>query len=295
MKIILTGATGFLGSALLAALLEKKHNVIILKRSHSNVSKIKNLLKKIKSIDVDKTDVCEIFKKNKNIDAVIHVATNYGKKNEKLTDIFKSNVLFPLELLDNAAKNKVPHFINTSSFFQKITDANHPLYAYIKTKQEFLSWGKYYAQTGKINFTDANIFHLYGAGDCEETKFIPYIIKQCSGNVKYLDMTSGEQKRDFIFLDDAVEAYLKILNKKNSGFTKYEIGSGKQITIKQACEIIKKISKSKIKFNFGKIPYRNGEVMNAKANLHLNKNIHWKAKTSFSAGILKIISAAGGK
>ena len=78
--ILLTGATGFLGSHLIKKILEFDYKVIVLKRSYSNIDRIKTLLKvyNVKSYNVDLCDIEDIFKEN-HIDIIIHCATEYGR------------------------------------------------------------------------------------------------------------------------------------------------------------------------------------------------------------------------
>ena len=90
MKILLTGATGFLGSHLTRALVEKKYTVIGLKRRTSDVSRLSDLEKVVTFFDVEDS-LDHLFKSHPNIDMVIHVATNYGNQGEALSEILMAN------------------------------------------------------------------------------------------------------------------------------------------------------------------------------------------------------------
>lgn len=291
MKILLTGATGFLGSAILKALLKNDHEVIIIKRSFSDIHRISQEIKETKVYDIDQKGSLEkIFGENKNIATVLHTATCYGKKNETEHEITDSNIAFPVELINLAIENNVKTFINTSSFFQKITDKEHPLYTYIESKRKFKKIGKKLATEKKIHFIDAKIQHLYGTND-DESKFIPFIIHNSLHNTPLLNLTKGEQERDFIYIDDAVDAYLKIISFQECNYyVSYEIGTGQTISIKQAVESIAKIVSSKTEFRFGKLPYRAGEVMSAKADISKLLKLGWKPEYDFDKGIKEILS-----
>ena len=67
MKILVTGATGFLGSHLVKALLKEKHQVIILKRSFSDTWRIEDVLENLISYDIDQYDLEKIFKEQNKI------------------------------------------------------------------------------------------------------------------------------------------------------------------------------------------------------------------------------------
>ena len=79
--IALTGATGFLGSHLLAALLARGENIVILKRSFSNTRRIDQFLPHVDKLDLDTepSKLNNIFQ-TARISSVIHCATDYGRR-----------------------------------------------------------------------------------------------------------------------------------------------------------------------------------------------------------------------
>ena len=155
MNILLTGATGFLGSHILKELVHKKqYKIIVLKRSFSNIKSIKKVLNNynnIKVYDIDKCDLEKAFKEN-TIDTIIHCATSYGRGDNKTVEVVKTNILFPVELINYAIKYNVKNFINTDSYFNKKTRNffPHNLVDYSISKQSFLFWLKYYSKDIKV-------------------------------------------------------------------------------------------------------------------------------------------------
>ena len=131
--ILLTGATGFLGSHLLEKLLESNYKIIVLKRSFSDIWRIQHLLQKVVYYDIDKVPLEKPFKEN-NIHIVIHTATLYGKNNEPISDIVNTNLMFPLKLLETSLRFNLDFFINTDTFFNvNINLPNHQNY-YVLSK-----------------------------------------------------------------------------------------------------------------------------------------------------------------
>lgn len=130
MTILLTGATGFLGSHLLNALLENSYEVVILKRSFSNTKRIESLLPRVKSYDIDLVDLEDVFNENK-IETILHTATNYGRDGSSFFDLIQTNVLFPVKLLELAVKYNIKNFINTD------TALNSSVSNYSLTKKTF--------------------------------------------------------------------------------------------------------------------------------------------------------------
>ena len=90
--ILLTGASGFLGSYLLESFIALNFNVIILKRSTSSTIRINHLLNNIIHYNVDLlSSLDDVFVQNK-IDIIVHTACSYGRSNERLKDIINTNL-----------------------------------------------------------------------------------------------------------------------------------------------------------------------------------------------------------
>lgn len=283
--ILLTGVTGFLGSNLAKALINEDYQVIALKRKSSSLERIKSILDKIQLFDIEEVDFSTFFQRNHKIDIVIHTATNYGRNNEMPWEVFDANTSFPLKLLDGASAANVTKFINTDTILDKY------LNLYSLSKNHLLDWGKFYSMRNKIEFINMRLEHFYGPGD-DDSKFTSYVINSCISNSITIQLTPGEQSRDFIYIEDVVSAYLTVLKRDNVGndfFAEYDVGSGKSVTIRKFVETVHKITKSNIKLEFGAVPYRDGEVMKSKANIAALINLGWLCKFNLEKGLMLTI------
>lgn len=299
MNILLTGATGFLGSHILKRIAERtSYKLIVLKRSFSNTERIFKYLSNpnIQYYDIDKIDIQEIFLHNK-IEAIIHVATEYGKKNPSVTKILETNLMFPIYLLENAIRNGCRVFINTDSYFNKEGLSYNYLLDYSLSKKSLLMWLKYYSNDIKI--ANMVLEHIFGENDNSD-KFTEYMIRNVAINkVDEIDLTAGTQKRDFIYVDDVVDAYMKVLEyeeKSNQkGFVEFDIGLGSAISIKEFVETIKIVSGSNTMFNFGAIPARSDEIESSAADNKKLLEIGWKPQYSVQAGLTKVVKIYRGQ
>ena len=277
---LVTGATGFLGSHVVKKLLAEGQKVVILKRSFSNAKRLENELCKVKSYDIDKLDdFADVFQEQ-HIDVVIHTATCYGRQGEAVEQIYDVNLKFPLKLLELALR------FNTDTFFNTDTILSKYLNWYALSKKQFSEIGQQFAQMGKINFIDAKLEHMYGEDDTN-TKFVTFMLEALQNNQEELKLTAGEQHRDFIYVDDVVEAYWKILTAQGNDkkYQQYEVGTGKTISIKELVMLAKSITKSQTKLLFGAIPYRENEIMESKADTTKLHTMGWNPTVTIKQGL----------
>lgn len=290
MKVLITGATGFLGSHLTKAFIQEGYEVIILKRSFSNTWRISNVLSKVTSFNIDRCSLEQPFKDCGPIDIIIHTATKYDRNGESATQLVDANISYPLKLMETAIAYQTKRFINTDSFIHKGNNGYKHLAAYSLTKKHFLDWGREFSFEEKIQFINVKLEHLYGSFD-NENKFSSYILRSCLNNVTELHLTPGDQKRDFIHINDVVSAYLLLLKQDDSPwFKEYELGTGETATIRDFVEMIHRKSQSKTKLKFGAIPHRENEIMESKANNIELKKLGWRSEVNLEEGIEFILS-----
>jgi len=287
MTILVTGCTGFLGSYLIKSFVALDYNVIGLKRSTSDTYRIIEYLDKCTLYDIDNIEFKIIFENHK-IDVVINTVTNYGRSDSRISSILDTNLMFGLRLLEESVSNSVKAFINTDT----LLDRNINVYAL--SKSQLVDWMKFLSDksTKMINI---KIEHMYGLQD-DENKFIYWLVNQLKQNVKKIDLTSGTQKRDFIYISDIISAYETIISNidKLSNYEEFELGRGISIEVKKFIELIyDELSKKQVVetvLNFGAIEYRANENMNMRAkNLKLDQ-LGWKSKISIEDGINKILN-----
>ena len=253
--ILLTGGTGFLGSKLLETLVSQDYPVVLLKRSTSKLWRIDHLIKHIKSYDIDKIPLDKAFKEQK-IDIVIHTACEYGRSGKLIQQIVESNILFGLKVLDACLKYNIKTFFNTDTLLP------NNLNSYTLSKKQFVEWLK--IKSNKIQVVNLKIDLMYGI------RAIPFVgsWSQLKQNVPGF-FGVGEQKRDFIYVEDVVSALMTILKKTSTlqRYNEFDVGTGQLIEVKTFLEYLKKIYKSnfgaiKTKLAFGEIPYRHtNEIM----------------------------------
>jgi CDP-paratose synthetase len=283
MHIVVSGGTGYLGSNLVNLFVNKGFKITVLIRNQSSIHRINKCLNRINLVNIGDSEKIEHLFKNESVDGVIHTATCYGRKSEALDLILESNVVFPKKLFKLAIENNLSFFINTD------TSLPRQLNSYSFSKAQFRDWFKSYSNEIKI----INVIpeYIYGPND-DEIKFVTNITNKLINNSDSIEFSTGEQLRDFVYIDDVVNAYFYII--KNlvdiKTLTNIPIGTSEVISLKNLVFLIKeKLGNIYTKLNFGYLPTRPGEAMISKADITLMKSFGWSPKIMINQGIQKII------
>ena len=285
--ILLTGATGFLGSHLLENFITQGFNVIVIKRSTSVTWRVNHLLSKTKVYDIDKTSLKVIFE-HEQPEIIVHTACNYGRGNNGIINIIDSNLILGLNLLENAINNNVKTFINTDTLLPKNVND------YSLSKTQLTEWLQKYSK--QIQVINVKIEHIYGIKD-DEKKFFPWLIDKMINDDGEINLTSGIQKRDFIYIDDVTRAYSLVLNKRKElkDWNEFDLGTNLFTPVKEMVLIIAKeieriYGKNIVsRLKFGVIPYREGDIMKPVLDNSKLCLLGWKPKVEIVEGVQKIL------
>lgn len=258
MRLLLTGATGFLGGHILDTLVEKDLNVSVIIRPDS-----KKILRNISDLEQIIT-TNDLFSESQkffrdslqNIDIVIHAAwyVEHGKylQSMKNLDCFSGTV----SLAKAAANQDIEKFIGIGTCFE-YKQSNEPLgidselrpesvYATAKV-DTYLMLDSIFREK-EIDFSWCRLFYLYGNRE-DPNRLIPYIRNQLS-NGKVASLSSGSQIRDFFNIKDAAEAIVKVAIGGNQG--PVNICSGIPLSVKDlALEIAKEYDNGEKLLRFG--------------------------------------------
>lgn len=291
--ILLTGATGFLGSALLRRLLASGRSVVVVVRNTSRYDRITDLLSDPQLLLIHNTpEGLDAAFQQHRIGTIIHTATEYGRGDASVASILDSNLILPIRLAELGVKHGVRGFINTDSYFNKPGGSYSNLLNYSLSKRTLLIWLEKFSP--KLSIANVILEHLYGPHD-SRTKFVEDMVRSIAIERKAsLDLTHGHQKRDFIFITDVAEAFIKILQHMEDHtfpFKVFEVGSGKSMPIRDFVLAIAQISGSSTQLNFGNIDYRDDEMMSSRADTRGMKDLGWQPTVEPTEGISRILQA----
>lgn len=297
LKVLVTGGTGFIGSNLINRLVDDGHEVYALIRPNSS-NGIKRL-EKYKNIKMLYSSVENLVKIEDlpRFDICFNLAS-YGVdyNNQNPYEMIDGNINFIINLIDFCNKNKTNLLVNTGSCFEyginsnekplKETDALNPHSLYASAKVASVIMANTYAKMKSVKLITIRPFGVYGPNEGMH-RLVPQVI-DCILNNKKLDMTKGEQIRDYLFVNDLVDAYIRLsTDSRTKIYEIYNVCSSEQISIRKLVKELCKIYDYDISnFNFGNIPYRENEVMYFVGdNSKIYNDISWKPKTKLVDGL----------
>ena len=304
-NVLITGASGFIGSNLIKKLLKKKQYNIFATIHKKNL-RIKN--KKINYQKVDLKNINHCLKVTKKIDYVFMCAANSsGAKiiQDNPLAHFSPNIIMNTNMLEASHKNNVKKFIFISS------STVYPLTNYPVSEKDakFIFFEKYYIVGWMKRFSEimctiykdkiknqmrtlvvrpGNLYGVYDKFNKEESKVIPALIRRIIEKQNPMEVWGdGKDLKDFLYIDDFIEALIKV-SFSNKDVDIINIASGRTVTVQSILSKILKIEKFKPKIYFDSskptlIPRRSINISK------LKRNFRWKQKTSLESGLKKTI------
>jgi nucleoside-diphosphate-sugar epimerase len=281
-----TGVTGFLGAHLARSLLRRGWEVVGLKRSSSDLSRLWGEAGRLTFLDVDREPIDRLFE-GPPPDAIVHLATSYGRQNEPPSQVVAANMVFPLSLLERAARRGVRTFVNAATCY---TMEYKHLQAYTLSKQHFAEWAQLLTPPG-MRFVNLRLYHPYGPGD-HPSKFVSQMIQSCLASDGDIPLTPGEQRKDFLYVQDFLDAVYTLLDSPErlpDGFSTLDCGSGRAVTIREFVETVHRLTGSRAVLRFGALPYRENEIMFSQADASALGALGWRPTVSLEQGIKNIL------
>lgn len=291
--ILITGGTGFLGSQL-TRVLSSKYQVAITVRSSSNLFRIRDLVAsgQVRLVNVNEVDIRDLFIEG-GVTAVIHAATQYGRGLQGIIsdhqEIMECNIELPLRLSFLCKEFNVSKYINIDSFYSHSNQLG-TLSIYSQSKRllrEELS------SVSKLSVINLVCQHIYGPMDNPD-KFVTCMARSLISNDGRVDLTQGNQIRDFVFIDDVVSAVEILLDSETLPVDSYlsvECGTGIPTSIQDFMLLLKKITGASTKLNFGALARAEGESDYCVADPFVLKNLGWDTKTSLEQGLRKVVDS----
>lgn len=299
MKILITGGAGFIGSNIQDRLIKLGHKIFVVDNLSTGFHKNLNPKAKFHKIDIQSPKIKDIFAKNK-FDAVIHHAAQIDLRksvDDPIKDA-KINILGTINLLENCRKFKVKKVVFASTGgaiygeADKIptpeTYAPYPVSPYGVEKLSAEYYLNYYYEIFGLKFVALRYSNVYGPrqNPYGEAGVVAIFAKKLLNNTGPVINGDGKNTRDYVYVDDVVDANILALKLKQNGF--YNIGTGVETSVNQVFQKIKKHAKSDLKPVYGSAKageQKRSALDSRKAHIELG----WMPEVSLDQGIKRTV------
>jgi nucleoside-diphosphate-sugar epimerase len=296
MRVLITGASGFIGSHVTRLLVANGHEVSVILRESSSLWRIEDILNSIRVIRCDLGSmVVSQHIREIHPELCIHLAwyTEPGKYANSLENI--ASLQMSLSLLSQLAEVGCKQFIGVGTCFEydfslgyfSEDSATNPWSLYAATKIAFSTVLQQFEFITGMEISWVRLFYQYGPME-DERRLIAGIITSLLKD-KPVKITKGEQVRDFLHVEDMAAAILAVAQSHISGII--NIGSGKPVTVKEiALNLGSLLEKSNL-IQVGALPYRENDPMFVCSNNDLLKEkTDWKPKYTLTSGLKDTIN-----
>lgn len=298
---LITGGAGFVGSNLARALLLQKYTVHILSKNSTKQWRLTDIQTKIHRHTISLLDKNALEKLITHINPTViyHLAAHGGSSSQKdHEEIFHTNILGTFNLL--MATKDIPYtlFVNTGSSSEygkknkpmAESDSINPTFFYAAAKASATYMAQVFAKEFNKPIVTFRLFSVYGPYE-QPGRFIPTITKNLIEQTP-IQLTAGNQRRDFVFIDDVVDAYMQAIKHatKLSGEI-CNIGTGYEYSNDEVVKKLFRVTKKKTVLKKGAYAKRSWDTPHWVADVsHTKKVLGWKSKYSIDTGLLKTYS-----
>ena len=299
--VLVTGISGFIGSHLARRLLAEGASVHGLAKPNSDMSRIsdiKNSINVYRASLEDEEALKAIFKDLKPV-KVYHLAAhvNQNRSLETFRNMTEINIKGTLNLLQALELTDCDCFINTGSSEEygdnpvpfNEEQMPNPVSPYSTAKVATTMLCQMLHRTHGLPIVTLRPFSTYGPGQ-RNTMLIPMLISEMIKKETPM-MTAGEQTRDFIYVDDVVDGFIRASICPSAIGQIINLGTGRENTVKDTAEMIVRLLESRIKPVYGTLDYRLGEPMRSCCDTSKAQAVlRWRAQITLEEGLRRTIA-----
>lgn len=295
-KVLLTGASGFVGANLARKLIREGHRVYLLLRPNYASWRLEEIKKEVimKSADLaDEEGITAIVKQIKP-DWVFHAAV-YGaySQQDEVDRMIETNIKGTWHLLRACLKANVEVMVNTSSSSEYGFNSDAPLEKVIVTPNSDYAVTKaaatllcnYWAHRYQFYIPTVRLYSVYGPYE-EPTRLMPTLLTQAQKG-KWPPLVNPQTARDFIYVNDVCDVLMKLTRKRSKEWGPiYNVGTGKQISLRHLVNTVQKMFKIKAKPRWSTMGQRQWDTNAWRANIaKIRRDYQWKPQYTLVKGL----------
>lgn len=302
MRYLVTGGAGFIGSHLCENLVELGHEVHIL--DNFSTGKPENLSKIAKGISVTKGDIQDrelLNRLSKGIDGIFHLAAlvSVAKSVEAPLLSFDNNALGSFNVFEAARQAGVRRIVYASTAavygasqnlpLQETTPL-YPLSPYGNDKLYTESLGRQYSELYGLEMIPLRFFNVYGPRQDPKSSYsgVISIFMDCLKNGKAPTIFGdGAQTRDFVYVQDVIQAIRLAMLGDYKGYNAYNVGTGRYASLNQLFAVLSDITGTSLAPQYEKA--RIGDILHSQADIRLiQQNLGYQPQWSLEDGLAQL-------
>lgn len=295
MKVLVTGGAGFIGSHIVDRLIQEGHDVVVVDNLSTGKKKNLNRAARFYKMDILSPKIEKIFKKEKP-DLISHHAAQMDVRRSVADPIFDAqvNILGLLNVLENAVRCGAKKVIFASSggavygeqqvFPAPETHPLHPVSPYGISKLSGEHYLYYYQRAAGLSYVALRYANVYGPRQDPfgEAGVVAIFSQKTLLNDQPIINGNGKQTRDYVFVEDVVEAHMAVLEAGVQGI--FNVGTGKETSVNQLFRHLVEITGAKVKEVYG--PEKRGEqIRSVLDHTKLKKSTDWEPKVQLQDGL----------
>lgn len=299
-RVLLTGATGFVGANLARRLVRDGHSVHLLVRPQHASWRIEGLRDALSLEIADLTDAQAVASAVRRIrpEWIFHLAAHgaYSQQTDPAR-IVHTNTLGTIHLLDACLETGFEAFVHAGSS-SEYGARNHPPSeserlepnsTYAVAKAAATHYCRHIARHRGVHAVTLRLYSVYGPYE-EPTRLLPTLaVHALEGCLPPL--VNPDIARDFVWVDDVVDAFLAAASEAGSEpGAIFNVGTGRQTTLRDAVEIVRRTLGLSAEPQWGSMPDRRWDTDVWVADVRrIEQELGWKARVDFEAGFLKLV------